>query len=72
MYVKVSARWRYIKLVVGKNNKLRPDYAVIGGVATHVPNAGYYLAFAKVRRSFGANAAAQPTRRSHVKGRKPT
>jgi integrase/recombinase XerD len=45
MYVKVGGRWRYVKPVVGKNNKLRPDYAVIGGVATYVPNAGYYLRF---------------------------
>jgi integrase len=45
MYVKVGGRWRYVKPVVGKNNKLRPGYAVIGGVATHVPNAAYYIRY---------------------------
>jgi integrase len=43
MYVKVGDRWRYVKPVVGRNKKLRPGYAVIGGVETHVPNAAYYL-----------------------------
>ena len=33
MYVKVGGRWRYVNPVVGKNNKLRPGYAVIGGAA---------------------------------------
>ena len=45
MYVKAGDRWRYVKPVVGKNNKLRPGYAVIGGVETHVPKASYYLRY---------------------------
>src|SRR5208337_224836 len=50
MYVKVGDRWRYVKPVVCKNNKLRPGYAVIGGVETHVPNAGYYLRYREKSR----------------------
>jgi hypothetical protein len=45
MYVKVGDRWRYVKPVVGKNNKLRPGYALIAGVETHVPNPAYYLRY---------------------------
>ena len=45
MYVKVGARWRYVKPAVGKNNKLKPYYALIGGVETHVPKASYYLRY---------------------------
>ncbi len=45
MYVKVGDRWRYVKPVVGKNNKLRPGYALIAGIERHVPNAAYYLRY---------------------------
>jgi hypothetical protein len=45
MYVKVGSRWRYVKAVVGKNHKIKPGYAIIGSVETHVPDAAYYIRY---------------------------
>jgi integrase/recombinase XerD len=45
MYVKVGGRWRYVKPFEGRNHKLKPGFALIGGLETHAPDAAYYIRF---------------------------
>ncbi len=45
MYVKVGGRWRYVKPFEGCNHKLKPGFALIGGLETHPPDAAYYIRF---------------------------
>jgi integrase/recombinase XerD len=43
--VKVAGVWRYCPPVYGKNNKVRPNVVVVGGVEESHPEGNYYIQF---------------------------
>jgi integrase len=42
-YVKVGSNWRYCKPVLGANNKIKPGWVYVKGVAEHHPGGNYYI-----------------------------
>jgi integrase/recombinase XerD len=44
-YVRVEGKWRYCRPVVGKNNKIKPDWVHVNSHEEHHPEGGYYIQY---------------------------
>jgi integrase/recombinase XerD len=42
-YVKINQKWRYCRPVIGKNNKIKPDWVLVNGKAQYHPEGNYYI-----------------------------
>ena len=42
-YVKVGNRWKYCKPVDGRNNKIKPHWALVDGKPEHYPEGNFYI-----------------------------
>jgi integrase len=73
-YVRIDAKWRYCKPVVGKNNKVKPHWVIVKGTPEEHPEGNYYLHYyegqREVWRKLGndaASASRQLDYEQHVK-----
>jgi integrase/recombinase XerD len=60
-YVKVGNRWKYCRPVYGRNNKIKPNWAFVGGKPEHHPEGNFYISRRdgkkKIWRKIGPNPA---------------
>ncbi|HTR27394.1 MAG TPA: site-specific integrase [Terriglobales bacterium] len=43
LHCKTAKGWRYCKPVIGRNNKIKPHWALVGGEETEFPDADYFI-----------------------------
>jgi len=58
--VKVGDRWKYCRPVVGKNNKIKPDWVHINGHEEHHPEGWYYTHHREGEKQVGRRLARTP------------
>jgi Phage integrase SAM-like domain len=58
--VRVSGQFKRLKPVYGKNNKIRPGWAVLNEKPTELPGGSYYIGWYEGPRRFWKNAGLSP------------
>jgi integrase/recombinase XerD len=60
-YVKVGNRWKYCRPVYGRNNKIKPHWALVNGKPEHHPEGNFYTSYRdgkkKIWKKIGPNPA---------------
>jgi hypothetical protein len=58
--VKVGDRWKYCRPVIGKNNKIRPDWVHVNGHQEHHPEGHYYTHWRQGKKQIWTKVGPDP------------
>jgi integrase len=60
-YVKVGSRWKYCRPVYGRNNKIKPHWALVKGKPEQHPEGNFYISFREGKKKIWKKIGPNPT-----------
>jgi integrase/recombinase XerD len=60
-YVKVGSRWKYCKPVYGRNNKIKPHWALVNGKAEQHPEGNFYISYRQGKKKIWKKIGPSPS-----------
>ena len=60
-YVKVGSRWKYCKPVYGRNNKIKPHWALVNGKAEQHPEGNFYISYRQGKKTIWKKIGPSPS-----------
>ena len=59
--IRLGDQWRYVRPVVGPNNKIKPSWVKVNGHEEHDPEGAYFLHYLEGRKQIWAKCGPLPT-----------
>jgi integrase/recombinase XerD len=60
-YVKVGSRWKYCKPVYGRNNKIKPHWALVKGKPEQHPEGNFYISYLEGKKKIWKKIGPNPS-----------
>src|SRR5271169_3617121 len=65
-YVKVGKRWKYCKPVMGRNNKIKPHWALVNGKPEQHPEGNFYISYRDGKKKIWKKIGPNPSDAVHA------
>jgi integrase/recombinase XerD len=65
-YVKVGSRWKYCKPVYGRNNKIKPHWALVNGKPEQHPEGNFYISYRDGKKKIWKKIGPNPSDAVHA------
>jgi hypothetical protein len=65
-YVKVGSRWKYCKPVYGRNNKIKPHWALVNGKPEQHAEGSFYISYRDGKKKIWKKIGPNPSDAVHA------